>query len=199
MGLLASELLRIKHELGFNLMLVGAEPWIGVHAVFDQVIQPYLSAGASTTSTTAVVAASTPTPVTITLADATGFATGQRVSVDVDARAETATIQHATGLTITVMLSKVHSGTYPVTVEGGESIIREILAKIRDVKEKLAEQGGHGALKAVDEIEFYQSGSLTGFEILGGQLAFWRGELASALGISANPRTQGCGGRLAVY
>lgn len=199
MALLGSEILRIKHELGYNLMLVGAEPWIGVHAVFDQVIQPYLSGGASTTSTTTVVAASVPTPVTLMLADATDFEAGQRVAVDVDARAETATIQSKTGSAITLLLQKPHTGTYPVTVEGGESIIREILAHIRDVKLKLTEQGGHGALKAVDEIEFYQSGTLTGFEILGNQLAFWRCELASALGIRA--KSSGCSGgsRMAAY
>lgn len=200
MALTESELTRIRHELGYNLLTTGAEPWIGVHAVFSQVIQPYLRAGAATTSATAVTAASTPTPVTLTLADATGFAAGVRVVVDVDSRQEIATVQSLTGSTITLLLTKVHSGTYPVTVEGGESIVREILGHIAAVKTELGSTFGYGALKRVDEIEFYESGEQTLFGKLGDQLRYWRSELASALGISSMwDRQRAAGATLAVY
>lgn len=43
MALLDSELARIKWHLGFNLLDVGATPYIGVAAIFEQVIQPTLT------------------------------------------------------------------------------------------------------------------------------------------------------------
>ena len=119
MALLDSEIARIKAELGYNLLTTGALPYIGITQVFEQVIQDNVLAGASTTSTTAVSAQSTPTPVGITLASATGFAAGVRVVLDVDDRQETATVQSMSGSVITVQLTGVHSGTYPVTVDGG--------------------------------------------------------------------------------
>lgn len=200
MALLASEIARIKYELGFNLLTVGATPFIDVVAIFEQVIQPYLGAGAATTSSTAVTAADTPTPVTLTLASASGIATGCRLVIDVDDRQEIATLQNLSGSNATVLLSKTHTGTYPVTVEGGETIVRELLKNIAAVKSELASTFGYGALKKVDEIEFYQSGSSTLFGKLGEQLAFWRGELAAALGLQGMwSRRSGCGGAIAMY
>ncbi len=184
MSLLDSEVARIKAELGYPLLSNSAEPWISTVAVFEQVIQPYLTAGASTTSTTTVTAASAPTPVTLTLASATGFTVGDRIVVDIDSRQESSTLQTISGTSATLILQKAHTGTYPVTVEGGESIIREVLLKIAGVKEKLAQNYGAGELRRVDEVEFYQSGGQdTYFGALGQNLMFWRNELAGLLGI----------------
>lgn len=184
MSLLSSEVARIKAELGYPLLSNSAEPFVSVVAIFEQVIQPYLTSGASTTSSTAVTAAATPTAVTLTLASATGFTVGDRIVVDVDSLQETATIQSLSGSDVVVLLQKAHSGTYPVTVEGGESIIRETLRKIADVKTKLAANYGAGELKQVDEVQFYQSGTgMSYFGSLGQNLAFWRRELAMLLGV----------------
>lgn len=201
MALLESEVLRIKAELGFNVLTISSEPWIGHTSIFEQVIQPYTQKGATTTSSTAVTASPfEPSPVTLVLASPTGFQSDQRVVVDVDGRQEAGTVQALAGSNLTVLLSKAHTGTFPVTVEGGESIIREILGYIRDAKQKMAESYGTGSLKKVDEIEFYQAGGQTYFGVLGGQLAYWRSELATVLGLTAiTGRGRSAGATLSVY
>lgn len=199
MALLDSEVWRIRYELGYPVLTVDAQPYVGYVSLFDQIIQPYLSAGASTTSTTAVVAASSPTPVTLTLASATGFAVGARVVVDVDSRQEVATAQNLSGTSLTLLLSLAHTGTYPVTVEAGESIVRELLRRITDVKVEMGATFGEGSLKKVDEVEFYQaSGNV--FGQLGDQLMYWREELAAALGVESLWGRKAAGAqRFAVY
>ena len=93
-----------------------------------------------------------------------------------------------------VLLQLAHSGTYPVTVEGGETIIREILRNIRAAKAEMGTTLGEGSLKKVDEVEFYQSGGTT-FGILGTQLNHWRNELAAALGVPNLWAGRGGGGQ----
>lgn len=182
MALLDSEIARIKAELGYNVLSNGALPWIDIVAIFEQVIQPNLSGGAKTTSSTTVTIQG---QNTIVLASATGFHSGDRIVIDVDDRQEIVTVQNLSGSNATVLLSKEHSGTYPVTVEGPETIVREILADIAATKKKLAEQFGTGALKKVDEVEFYDARGMTSFGILGENLAYYREMLASALGIQS--------------
>lgn len=202
MALLPSELIRLKAELGYNVLTVGAEPYIGITALFDQVIAPNLTAGAVTTSSTPVGAATSGAAlVSIALASAVGFSAGARVVIDLDSRQETASLESISGSTVSLLASNVHSGTYPVTVEGGESIVRELLTRIREVKAQMAKTLGEGELKKVDEIEFYQSrAGTTLFGNLGGQLAWWRAELASVLGIQSMWAARQAGAqRLSVY
>lgn len=200
MALTTAEISRIKAELGFNLMTSSAVPWIDVAIVFEQIVQPYLQSGVSTTSATAVTAATTPTPVTLTLASATGFATGDKVWVDVDSRQELATIQNLSGAAATMLLSLAHSGTYPIVLDQGEAIVREILDKIRATKARLVATYGGGGLKKVDEIEFYQAGSKTLFGHIGDELMFWRDELGSVLGVpNMWSRKRAAGGVMSVY
>lgn len=201
MALLDSEIARCKYELGYNVLTIGAEPYIGVARVFELVIQPNLLAGAKTTSATvvtAVAAGALASPVTLTLADATGFSAGDRVIVDVDSRQEAATVQAVAGATITVLLSKAHTGTYPVTVERGESIVREILGRLRDIAEKLGtsvvQQVG---IKQVDEIEFFGGNMFSVRREMQRMQDYWRNELASALGVQ-NLRAN-VGGAIEVY
>lgn len=201
MALLTSEIQRIKFELGYALLSNSAAPWVDTVSIFEQVIQPYLQAGATTTSSTTVSASSAPTPVTLVLASADGVASGDRLVVDVDIRQEIATIQSLTGTSAVVLLQKAHTGTYPVTVEGGESLVREVLGRIADVKLKLSANYGAGALKKVDEVEWYQAGKgATYFGVLGENLRFWRNELASMLGIAnAWESKRAAAQRLSVY
>jgi hypothetical protein len=185
-ALLDSEIARIKHELGYNVLTNSAMPYVDVVAVFENVIQSYVQAGASTTSATAVTAASVATPVTLTLASGTGFASGARVVIDVDDRQEVVTAQLVSGASLTVMLVKAHTGTYPVTVEGGESMVREVLGRLRTVGDKLANAATKAGIKRVDEIEFFGSSSsgMSGvFRELTRQRDSWRDELAALLGI----------------
>ncbi len=182
MALLNSELEFIKFSLGFNVLTVGAVPYISIAQIFEQVIQPYMSSGASTTSSTTVVVATTATPVALTLASATGFDAFARVVIDVDDLQEVATVRSISGSAITVPLLKAHTGTYPVTVEGGESIIRGLLNRLRTIEQSIADTSSSAGIKKVDEIEFFGDGkSKTSFELLQGQQAYWRSELCRAL------------------
>lgn len=200
MALTTAELSRIKAELGFNLLTSSATPWIDVSIIFEQVVQPYLQSGTATTSTTSVTAASTSTPVTLTLASATGFATGDKVWVDVDSRQELATIQNLSGTSATMLLSLAHTGTYPVVQDVGEGIVREVLAKIAATKVRLGVTYGGGGLKKVDEIEFYETGKKTLFGNIGDELMFWRDELAALLGVPNMWRQKrSAGNSIAVY
>jgi len=128
-----SEIARMRFELGYNVLGFDASPYIGITSVFDSVIQSSALSGAATTSAAAVSEATTPTPATIVVASATDLAAGVRIVVDVDSRAETVTIQHVSGTNVTAIFSKAHSGTYPVAVESGETIAREILAQIKEL------------------------------------------------------------------
>jgi len=201
MALHTSEISRIKYELGFSVLSLGAEPYIGITQLFENVIAPYTLSGASTTSSTTVVATDdprSPEPVTLVLASGTGFASGDRVVVDVDGRQEIATAQAVSGSSLTVMLALAHTGTYPVTVEGGESIIRELLRQIRAATDKLIKAMGTAGVKKVDEVEFFSPSEM--MKILGSFGALWqardmlRRELAGVLGIDYLRDVRGRGG-----
>ncbi len=193
MALTSSEVRRIKYELGYGLLSVAAEPYVSYVSLFDQIIQPYLTEGASTTSSTAVVAADEPTPVTLTLASAAGIVAGDRVVIDIDSRQESSTIQSLNGTAMTVLISGVHSGTYPVEVEGGASIVRAILRKLQAIaglgasasSDAISQALSTAGIKKVDEIEFF--GGIPSSQTRIGQVKalqnFWRDELASVLGI----------------
>ncbi len=185
MALLTSELRRIRDELGYNVLQAGAEPYIQTQAVFDQVIALYMQAGAASTSMTVVTAATSPTLVSLTLASATGFTAGDNVAVDVDSRYEQARIESVSGSTIALLLSLAHSGTYAVSVEGGEMIVREKLREIARVREAISTAVDVAGLKRADEVEWYPGRSGGGAQLQGLQslLSFWRDELASTLGV----------------
>lgn len=198
MPLTPGELDRIRAELGYNVLNVGAEPFIGVHAVFSQVIQPYLREGADTASSTAVTAATAGAFVTLTVTDPTGFVLHERVAVDVDDAFEMATVRSVAGSAIGLSLKKAHSGTYPVTIDGGLMIVRQCLSGIFKTNELIEELDGTGALKQVDEIGFYDSRGKSRLELLNDQLEHWRDRLASSLGI---PRKKpgAAGGCVSLY
>lgn len=188
MALLTSELWRIRAELGYPTITIGAMPYIDIVSIFEQVILPYTQAGAITTSVTAVVAASPASLVTLTLGSSTGFAQQDRVWVDIDDAQEDAHVRSISGNTITLFLAKAHGATggYPVTVDGGEAIVRDLLDKIRNVANKQESAATRAGLKKVDEIEFFGStisGGSTVFDDLSAQREYWRKELASTLGV----------------
>lgn len=115
MALTTSELTSLKMELGYNLFDVGAEVYVGVVAFFEQVVAKFLLAGAVTTCSTVVPTPTPlPQPTQVTVTDPTGLTVNQVVQVDVDGRAETATISNVSGSVITVSLMLPHTGTYPV-------------------------------------------------------------------------------------
>lgn len=207
MALLESEIARIRAELGYNVMGVQAEPYMSVTAIFNTVIQQYITSGAKTTSSTPVSAASVPTAQTLSVAAADGMNVGELIVVDVGLRQEKTYIQSIVALQVTCLLSKAHSGTYPVTVEGGESIIREILAVLQDLgagglngaKGAMAKMASRMGVKKVDEIEFHGgAGAMSsGKDALSQMVAlreYWRDELAMTLGVERLNRRGGGGG-----
>jgi hypothetical protein len=205
MALLTSEIQRIKYELGYPLLGSNADPYIGTVAVFDTVIQEWMQAGETTTSATTVVASAISAPVSLTLADATGFVAQTRISVDVGVRQESTFVQSVSGLVIACSLAKAHSGTYPVTVDGGESIVREILGRIVEANAPRSSlltvvSSGEAQIKKVDDIEFFETKSSmsSSSRELDRQIAMWRDELAYALGVP-NLRSEGCSSSLSVY
>jgi len=200
MALLDSEISRIKWHLGFTVVGIGAEPRIDYVALFDQVIQPYVGTNATTTSSTPVAAATTPVPVTLTLASATNFHASDKVVVDVDSRQERVTVQSVSGSTISVILTKAHSGTYPVSVEGPDTIVRDILQRCDDAWTAYANALTSAGLQSLGQNEivwFQEKGSSGRLGALRSTLSRWRGELGSVLGIS--PRNSGHGGSYELY
>lgn len=204
MAFTTGELVRIRAELGFNVLTSGAAPWVNVTAYFETIVQNYITAGASTTSSTAVDATDEPTLTNIDLDDATDFHAGDRVWIGVGDAQETSIVQNVNANTIALKLTKQQVGTYPVYVDGGEQIVRDILERIRACKVEMSGTFGEGALKRVDEIEFYQVGSSSSgntlFDSIAHTLMYWRDELASVLGV-ANMwrRKESSGSSIAVY
>ncbi len=209
MALTSSEVRRIKYELGYGLLSVAAEPYVSYVSLFDQIIQPYLTAGAATRSSTSVTAADEPTPVTLTLVSAADFAVGDRVVIDVDARQESATIQALTGTSMTVLLMGTHSGSYPVEVEGGCSIVRGILRKLQAINglgasasfDAISKALATAGIKKMDEIEFF-GGDMTSQTRIGQVKSlqnYWRDELASVLGVVRLNAGGGGGGSVSMY
>lgn len=214
MALLESEIEEIKFHIGWNALTTGAVPYIGIASIFDQVVRPYLLAGLITSSSTDVIAASVPTPVDLTLAAISGTNTqgtavsvsvGDRLVIDVDSLQETATVAAISGSVVTVALSLEHTGTYPVTVEGGESRVRQCLRGCRGAMSKIEASVGRAGIKKVDEVEFFEkksTGGSTVLDDLNALLQFWRQQLYRVLfGVGDRSLTGGVGGggRVSVY
>lgn len=216
MALLPSELDQIRYELGWNLLTVGATPYIGIAAIFDRVVQPYLSGGLVTSSSTAVTAGSTG-PVTLTLAAVNGtdpqgnpvsIHVGDRVVIDVEYNQESAVVQAVDiNAQITLPLRLAHSQTYPVTVVGGEALVRYMLRRCWSVREMIANSDNAEGIKKVEEVEFFESktggGSAT-FEGLLKRQRYWRSELSRVLFGTGDPMVALNGGgdggsRIGVY
>ncbi len=206
MSLTDAEVQRCRYEMGFVNLSVSAEPTLGITSYFDSILQPYLLAGAATTSSTPVSVATTPTPTSIVIASATGFAAGATILVDVDTRQERVTIQSLASTTLTAQFSFAHSGSYPVVVEGGESIVRDILTKLRRLADSIDSMRSRAGLQQVDDVRFFGGGSTLasqGIDPVTHLLnlrEMWRDELASCLGIERQNGRNGAGGSdISVY
>lgn len=199
MPLTTGELDRIRAELGYNLLNTGAEPYIGVEAIFTRVIQPYLREGNDTSSSTVMVASDAATFRTLVVADPTGIVLHEHIAVDVDDFFEMPTVRSVSGTSVGVFLKKAHAGTYPVTVDGGLQKVRECLASIYETHQKIASLDGTGNIKKVDEIEFYDVKGKSQLQVLNDILEHWRDQLRAALGIPRKPHYQQLGGSVSLY
>lgn len=182
--LTTAELMRIRAELFDNVLDLGAVPMIDIHAIYTSVIQPNLSSSstAATSSTTTVSAAG---PSVLTLADVTGISAGTRLVIDVDGSREVCTVRAVTGSTVSVICQQTHSGTYPVEIESGLTIVRGVLADLEAVDQRQRVSVSSAGVKKVDEIEFFSQSE--GGSVLVQAEAFrnvLRGRLAAALGVT---------------
>jgi|WetSurMetagenome_2_1015567.scaffolds.fasta_scaffold02064_9 hypothetical protein len=215
MALLQSEIAQLQFELGWTNLTTGAVPYIGTVATFQQVVEPYLNAGLITTSSTAVVAPTTPTLTAITLAATTGtnrqgtavsVHVGDSLVIDTDYQQEIAHVQSITGSIVSVQLRLAHTGTYSVTVQGGEEMVRFFLRRCWSIRERIANSDSRAGIKKVDEIEFFEAkgGGSTVFKELIERQTYWRQELFRVLfgqgdrSLTGND-TGGGGGAIALY
>lgn len=204
------ELQRIKSELGFNQLNVGAEPYVGITRYFEQIVLSNLSVGALTSSstvTTEIPVGSNPVAAPLTLGSVVGFSVFDRVIVDVDFAQEEATVQAVTGSAIVVQLSKAHgaAGPYPVTVEAGESIVREYLRRCRYAAAQIEQFGPLAGIKKADEVEFFggahgRASEKSGFMTLLDMQRAFRTELCMLLfGVGNIQQFGSVGSRIGVY
>jgi hypothetical protein len=147
------EIARIKRELGDHVMDVGAEPYFGYRSAYA-VVRDYVSSSSTpaTSSATTVAAAGA---TTITVASATGLTTGTRVQLDVDQSRETVTVRDVTGLVVSVICRKPHSGTYPVEIESALTLVRGLISDLIEIEQgRLPDTFATAGIKRVDEVEF---------------------------------------------
>ena len=147
-----ADIVRIRAELGDNIVAALANPYIGVRAVYD-VIQSYVQTDVEATSSSTSV--TTAGPVTLTLASVSGLSVGSRVVVDVDDQREVVTVRAVVGSTVSVVCRKTHSGTYPVENENPLTIVRGILADLETIAQRERLLYASAGVKSVDEIEFF--------------------------------------------
>jgi len=173
------EIFRVRREVLDNVMAYGATPYVSILSVY-QIVKDYVLSSSvdPTTSTTAVTDAG---PTVLTLASVTGLNAGDRVVVDSDDQRETLTIRAITGSTISVVCRKTHSGTYPVEVESGLTLVRGLLSDLITLEGLERDAPAQAGLKRVDEVEWDNGGST--IRTLSNRRMQLRMELANACGI----------------
>jgi hypothetical protein len=198
MPLQPNEVQRLKQELGFNQLTLGAEPYIGITQYFEQIVLPNLQDSGLTSSSTTVAASGTPALVTLQLLSATSFTPMCRAVVDVDENQETAQVSSVVNNSIALFLSLAHAGTYPVAVEGGLSMVRDYLRKLRNVAVTLEKVPSRAGVQKVDTIGLEtKAGQATQLDTLLAAQKNWRAELCQMLfgvGQISEFRRSGAGG-----
>lgn len=198
---------RLKWELGYNAVNIGAEAYVlnSYVAVFDAAIAPYLiDQGSTSTSTVTASSTGAPSNTTVTVAanpNVTGaqianvygqiFQVGTKIVVDVGPQQETdVVIQAISGLVLTVALQNAHGPTqFPVVLQGGEHIARDILSRLDVLNTQIKGYAPAVAgLSQADEAKFYAAqrgrrGQLDTFGALMEQRDMARRDLAALLGI----------------
>lgn len=177
------EMDRLRAELGFNVLTIGAVPYIPHVVIFD-LIRDYVSSTFDpTTSSTAVSAAG---PSTITVADATNIVQFGQYVIDTGAQQEVVTCGNIATTTFSGVFAKTHSGTYPVERESRLTLVRTILAKLTTLEDVIYRAMSQSGIKKVDEIEFFgSSGESSRLQQLTDTRTMLRRELAARVNLSA--------------
>lgn len=214
MALLQSELQALRFHLGFNQELISAQAylWDGVTQTLEQIVAVYLQSGWLAHTPTAVVASplpSPPTTVTLTMNEgvsgvynnvAVAFNVGDTIVVDQGIQQEYSFVQVVTQPNqIQCALQNAHSGTYPVTVEGGETIIRKCLTRLLRIELEMdayRKAAGVSAAGGPTGVKFYASNGSqkSRWGELQEMYKFWRAELALSVGIGYPRSKMGGGG-----
>lgn len=170
----------IRSELLDNVLDVDASPYFGYTSIYN-IIRDNVSSSSVAATTSATTVASVGA-TTITVASATGLTAAMRVQLDVDGSREVVTIRNVSGFVLSVICKKLHSGTYPVEVISGLTIVRGILADLSSLREvnSLDALGSLG-LKRVDEVEFKDGVDVA--TAIKAQRDRWRMDLATAIGL----------------
>lgn len=196
-----AELDRLRYELGYNVLTIGAEPYFWHVRVFD-IIRQYVvaSATAATTSSTAVAATG---PASLTLASAAGIAAGARLVLDADDAAETVTARDVAGSVVSVVCQKTHAGVYPVEIESARTLVRGKISECLRLQRLVDEAAESAGIKRVDEVEFFGDATYTNSRLghLQARQLRARLELATLCGLSTFLRDElrGSSSRMAVY
>jgi hypothetical protein len=199
-ALTADEVAQIKYELEDHVLDVSAEPYLGYTSLYEVVRRNV--AGSDTPATTSSTAVTAEGPVTLTLGSVTGIAAvTTKLVLDVDDAREVVTVRGVTGATVSVICKKLHSGTYPVEIASGLTIVRGILADLAAFDSEISGQRLVGGIKKVDEVEFFgKSEGLSRQEALRQTQYLRRLDLARAIGLGWRlAQNAGASGNLTVY
>jgi hypothetical protein len=177
MAITDSEVESLRFHLGYGNIGLGTSTYSpdGFKELFRDVVAAYLTGDSETEATATIaagkVAAVTPGAMTDIVARA-------RLVVDVGDDAEIVTVKSVTATTFTARFAKAHSGTFPVSLLGGQARLRLLLHTADQAWEAMqnGDIGENAGLKKVDEVEFYQGmwvakGKLTQYRIIQGQLS----------------------------
>lgn len=147
-----AEMDRIRAELGFPTISISALPYIPHAHIFNVIRDNVKSTYDVTTSSSTVSAAG---PTTITVADSTNISQFTRVVIDCDAQRETVTVRNVSTLTLSIVASKTHSGTYPVEVETQLTLVRQLVEELTALGQIIRTRLTSSGVKKVEEIEFF--------------------------------------------
>lgn len=153
MALTSTEIDECRFESGYPATRIGAEPFIQYQAEFDVAIQPFVTDVGSTSTTLVAAVGDGGARVALTVASnptipqkpgGPAFIVNARVNVDVGPNQELEVPIEAVvpdgGTTIYVTLANAHGVggiAYPVVLAGLEKIVRDILDRIRIVRQQL--------------------------------------------------------------
>ncbi|HEX5076797.1 MAG TPA: hypothetical protein VFW03_26555 [Gemmatimonadaceae bacterium] len=156
MAVTDDEIESLRFHLGFgNLSEDGPYTADGFRAVFYQVVQPNLTAGAETTASTAASVGLS----TVTVVSLTGIVARARLVVDVGDAEEIVVVRSVGVLSFSAVFAAAHAANFPVAVMGGEARLRMLLGRADSAWQSMqaADIGDDAGLKRIEgDLEWFQ-------------------------------------------
>lgn len=193
------ELQRLRYELGFNVVGIGAEPYID-HAQIPSTIQSYLFSDVQAVAYSAT-AVTTPGSVDLHLDCVTGISQGTPVVIDCDDSFERVTVKKVNALEslITVNCKRLHGTPFPVEIESGLSMVRVKLWTLASLEGRILDAADAAGLKSVDEVVFQDAKATSVLATLLRQQQVHRRELASLVNLNDVLSPTGSNAGFALY